>query len=277
MIYRLVLFLALTAATGLADLDYSFETRAQPRPLHIHVLRLDLTRGHHALDVVFAPDPDGEGPAEAQLETPAALAQQPDIVAAINANAFGVVPPPPANQRSSWRVGLPVDIISWAKNDREERSRPQPAYWCFWLDPAGRAHVGNLTEPVPARLAVAGFGPLIVDGKIVDRSAEPLHPRTAIGTDPTGQTIYMVVVDGRQPGTSEGMSTGELAELMAELGCHAAINLDGGGSSILFHADEAGRLRMANRPSDPGTRPIPLLLVVRKLAPPPPASTIPAP
>jgi exopolysaccharide biosynthesis protein len=111
----------------------------------------------------------------------------------------------------------------------------------------------------------------------VDRSVEPLHPRTAIGTDPTGRQIYMVVVDGRQPGTSEGMATGELAERMAQLGCHAAINLDGGGTSILFHADESGRLRIANRPADPATRPTPLLLVVRKLASPPPAPTIPAP
>ncbi len=40
-------------------------------------------------------------------------------------------------------------------------------------------------------------------------------------------------MDGRQPETSVGMSMPELTDLMLELGCVSAINLDGGGSTTM--------------------------------------------
>ena len=56
------------------------------------------------------------------------------------------------------------------------------------------------------------------------------HPRTAMGID-ENNNVYMVVVDGRQPGYSDGMLINELGELMKFLGCSISINMDGGGSS----------------------------------------------
>ena len=194
------------------------------------------------------------------------MVNQPDIVAAINANSFGEVPAPPPGTHPDWRVHLPVDIGGWAKNTREQRSLPQPGFWNFWIDPDNRPHIGDLKEPVPdARLAIAGFNPLVVDGKNVNPEDGQRHPRTAIGFDEAGKTLVMVVVDGRQRGFSEGMSSHELAGLMQELGCHNAINLDGGGTSIMF-ATDAGHLKIVNSPSQDGTRPTPVMLVVRKLA-----------
>ena len=55
----------------------------------------------------------------------------------------------------------------------------------------------------------------------------------------------------------------ELGTLMKELGCWNAINLDGGGSSIMLLATDGKTLRIMNRPSDAGTRPIPVMLAVR--------------
>lgn len=215
---------------------------------------------------MLAQDPDGDGPVEAILVKPITLANQPGVVAAINGNAFAHQPPLPPGQKPEWREGTPVDIVGWAKNGYEQRSRPQPGYWSFWLDGTGRARIGNLAEPVEARLAIAGFGALVVDGIVVAGRNGELHPRTAIGIDRTGQQIVMVVVDGRQRGFSEGVSTFELAELMIELGCHDAINLDGGGTSAMLRADNAGRLRVVNSPAYTGTRPTPVLLVVRHRA-----------
>ena len=84
-----------------------------------------------------------------------------------------------------------------------------------------------------------------------------------------GRTLYLVVVDGRQSGYSEGMSTGELAAYMLELGCRQAINLDGGGSSIMLAADGKGGYRTLNDPSTKVdgksvARPIPVGLAIRK-------------
>ena len=59
------------------------------------------------------------------------------------------------------------------------------------------------------------------------------HPRSVIGKDSRG-AIWLIVVDGRAPGQSEGMSIMETAALCWKLGLTDALNLDGGGSSTLW-------------------------------------------
>lgn len=58
------------------------------------------------------------------------------------------------------------------------------------------------------------------------------YARTAVGILPNGHWLF-VVVDGHQPRRSKGMTMKELAELMTDLGCVEALNLDGGGSSTM--------------------------------------------
>ena len=71
------------------------------------------------------------------------------------------------------------------------------------------------------------------------------HPRSAMGYDRKGN-IYLIVIDGRHPGAAEGTSIYETALICSFLNLEDAINLDGGGSSTLWH-DEEGVL---NHPSD---------------------------
>lgn len=59
------------------------------------------------------------------------------------------------------------------------------------------------------------------------------HPRTAIGINKNKNWI-LVVVEGRQPDRSNGLSLPELAEYMKTLGCTDAINLGGGGDSEMI-------------------------------------------
>lgn len=89
------------------------------------------------------------------------------------------------------------------------------------------------------------------------------HPRTAIGTDESGN-IYMVVIDGRFKGQADGASIYETAFICHLLGMTNAINLDGGGSSALWSRQTG----VINHPSDnrkfdhEGQRPVPNLIVV---------------
>lgn len=69
------------------------------------------------------------------------------------------------------------------------------------------------------------------------------HPRTAVGVRADG-TLLLVAVDGRRPTESVGMSLSELTDLMLELGCVSALNLDGGGSTTMVVEE-----RIVNRPS----------------------------
>ena len=58
------------------------------------------------------------------------------------------------------------------------------------------------------------------------------NPRTAIGYYEPGHYCFMVV-DGRQKGYSRGATLAEMSQWFSEMGCMAAFNLDGGGSSLM--------------------------------------------
>ncbi|MCK6508160.1 phosphodiester glycosidase family protein, partial [Myxococcota bacterium] len=74
------------------------------------------------------------------------------------------------------------------------------------------------------------------------------NPRSAIGFEADGTTMWLVVVDGRS-GSAAGMTCSEMRALMLDLGCWSAGMLDGGGSSTLVIDGE-----VVNNPSDGGTR-----------------------
>jgi exopolysaccharide biosynthesis protein len=90
------------------------------------------------------------------------------------------------------------------------------------------------------------FGPgLLVDGSVAggldtyEAEANPRHPiqgsnpRTGIGVIDANHFVF-VVVDGRSPGYSKGVTLEEFAQIFRDLGCTTAYNLDGGGSSTLY-------------------------------------------
>ena len=58
------------------------------------------------------------------------------------------------------------------------------------------------------------------------------HPRTAIGVTAEGK-IILAVIYGRQAGREGGASITEIAQLMKSYGAVEAMNLDGGGSSMM--------------------------------------------
>ena len=59
------------------------------------------------------------------------------------------------------------------------------------------------------------------------------HPRTAAGLTRARDRLILVVVDGRQPGYSEGVAFEPLARWMQAAGAHDAVLFDGGGSTTL--------------------------------------------
>ena len=121
----------------------------------------------------------------------------------------------------------------------------------FYRD--GTAKVYDETSTTAAQLVADGvwntlsFGPAVVaDGEVVggiedvevdtnvgNHSIQGEQPRTAVGIIGTNHLVF-VVVDGRSPGYSAGVSMTGLAEIMQDLGATTAYNLDGGGSSTMY-------------------------------------------
>lgn len=83
--------------------------------------------------------------------------------------------------------------------------------------------------------AVGGGAVLIKDGTIVpefNHNITGKHPRTAIGISEDQKILYLTVVEGRNP-LSMGMDQKDLANFLLSVGAHNALNLDGGGSSVM--------------------------------------------
>ncbi len=92
-----------------------------------------------------------------------------------------------------------------------------------------------------ASVGIGGSPVLVADGvkritateELIDVNNAAREPRTAVGYLADGRTV-LLVVEGRNPGTAAGVTLDELADIMLQLGCREALNLDGGGSSALF-------------------------------------------
>jgi hypothetical protein len=126
-----------------------------------------------------------------------------------------------------------------------------------------------------APMAIGGGPTLIKNGKAAfsmkspppgtsnewrERSKYERHPRGAMGW--SASHIYLVIVDGRQPGLSAGMKLAELADFFASLGCTDAMNLDGGKSAQMWMSGQ-----IMNSPCQGEDTVANSLLVVRKAQP----------
>ena len=77
-------------------------------------------------------------------------------------------------------------------------------------------------------------------------------PRTALGYT-SDNVVWILAVDGRHKGV-QGMTYLEMASIFNALGCEAAVNLDGGGSTqMLVRNPQTEMIEMQNWPSDPHT------------------------
>ena len=101
----------------------------------------------------------------------------------------------------------------------------------------GTYTVAEILEKAP--LHCWQFGPALLDENgaplesfNISQELQVHHPRTAMGYYEPGHYCF-VVVDGRNPGYSDGAEMHTLAQIMADLGCRRAYNLDGGASSMM--------------------------------------------
>ena len=232
--------------TVMPGVVYERRCLQRPRPLVVHVLKVDL--GQPGVRVVATPSTPTEGHSQ-KARTTSEFLQEFCVQVAINASFF-----------EPWHAHGPLDYYPHAGNGcsptgltvagGQPYAPPRDGYSVFWVDGAGRPGIGQPGGPVAT--AVSCTPQIVREGQALPNltqiQGDRLHPRTAIGYDRSRRTLILVVVDGRQGGYSEGVTLGELANLMVEAGAWDAMNLDGGGSSTMVVEGAAGRPRILNRP-----------------------------
>ena len=111
---------------------------------------------------------------------------------------------------------------------------------------------------------ISGGPYLVKNGEVfVDMTAQKLgsiggrNPRSAIGYTADNNFI-LVAVDGRE-GSSIGMTLMELANFMKSIGCVNAMNLDGGGSTVMYVNGQ-----VVNKPQARGGIPLSNAIILSK-------------
>lgn len=143
-----------------------------------------------------------------------------------------------------------TDGLLWHKPIKDR------AYLCVYSNHLAQFFAGGnpATNHTGMAQIIGGSQLIVLDGKPVEfmsKFATNRNPRTVVGLDRTGTRMTLMVVDGRQPKLSIGMTLHELSDEMIRLGCDSAINLDGGGSTTLVYRDPATHQpKVVNSPSD---------------------------
>ena len=97
--------------------------------------------------------------------------------------------------------------------------------------------------------AITGYYPIVSNGVNIGAAAinsypdSAIHqdqPRTAFGVSQDSRYLYLMTIDGRQPGYSDGALDTETAYWIMQFGAWNAINMDGGGSTSMYMSDAAG-------------------------------------
>jgi len=95
--------------------------------------------------------------------------------------------------------------------------------------------------------AIWGRFDIMIDGKNLNREPGFGQPRTIMGINEPGNKLYLLVIDGRQPGYSMGLGLKEAANILEIFGASDAMACDQGGSSCMYVKSLGG---IINQPAD---------------------------
>ncbi len=223
--------------------EYIRDVRSSPRPMVIHVIKVDL-QAEGIRTLVTPGDPKAELPLEARSTSK--FLDGFNLQVAINGDGFE-----PWHSRAPWdyypHSGDPVDAIGLAASRGEVYSAEEKGHPTLYFSTSNKA---RFNQPFgKMHNAISGNVMLMRNGKALKNFVETgPQPRTAVAINQSGRYLILIVVDGRQPGFSMGTTLTELAEVVAYHGGHTAMNLDGGGSSALVVEGFLGQSDLLNSP-----------------------------
>lgn len=225
---------------------------SHPRPLRAWALRVDLT--DPGVELVVTPKvlvPDGF---ETLSATTLEFAAREKAQVAINGGPFEPL-------RAKGGEPMRINGLHLSRGELVSPANDRGDFAALLVTGANRPAIKpyplQADDVAAARNGLGGFQMVLAGGVNhmtgTGPADPPKHPRTAVGTSDGGRYLWLLVADGRQPGTSEGLTYAELGDWALSLGVTDLLNLDGGGSSTLVMDDEkTGAPQVVNAPVGKG-------------------------
>lgn len=178
-----------------------------------------------------------------------------DCIIAVNASGF-----PDANG-----VGCGSDVVGLCRSEEQDWGKYLSDYNTIAFDVDDNLLVGihSNWDKDKIRDAVQFNPALIINGvqNVQGTAGWGLQPRTAIGQREDG-TVFLLVIDGRQPGYSIGATMEDLVKEFQKYDVLNAAACDGGSSSIMGYKDK--EITKCSSPQK-GGRYLPNAFIVEKL------------
>jgi hypothetical protein len=245
-----------TARSLFEGVTYQRQVRNQPRALIFHVVTVDLTAP--GIGFLVSPSaPNGQSikgePLQNSADTVPGFLQRHRLQVAINGSFFF---PHYVHSPLSYypHVGDGASTMGVSISNGDRYSNAEEGWAALCVIHNRDIRITEQDCPTNTQQGIAGDiqfvkdGQLYQDGLVIlpDNDIKQM-PRSAIAINKDTSKLWMVVVDGRQPGYSEGVTLPELGDFLIELGADRALNLDGGGSSTLA-VDQQGQAALLNAP-----------------------------
>ena len=216
-----------------------------PRQNVVHVMAIDLKTVN--LEFLVTPSPNADNILCARVTSK--FLEEFKLHVAINGGYFSYLDATHDPAAYCPNGGDPVRISDYAASRGKIYSPKKTAQPIIYFGPRNQVTINK--EQGNVFNAISGDR-IVVDGSLVVKTlaANAPNPRTAIGINKNARWLTLMVVDGRQPGYSEGVTFPELAELLISYGVYTGVNMDGGGSSTMTIKGFDGKARVLNFPID---------------------------
>ncbi len=109
------------------------------------------------------------------------------------------------------------------------------------------AEVDTIYDPNNKYNAIWGRFDILVQNELILHENDNPYARTIMGTNKEGNLLYLMIVDGKRPDYSEGLTYENCAKILQALGAYNAMACDQGGSSCMYMEPMGG---IINRPAD---------------------------
>lgn len=144
---------------------------------------------------------------------------------AINGGPYNLYPPKP--------IGIAVQ-------NGQLLSEPTEKYSAFTIDFKNVPEIFQNQfdiNPTHMKVALGGFFTILKNGKNYGSFIDNKDSRTVIGISKEKDLIFLLVVEGEKHSKSNGLSYKECADLLLAINVENALQMDGGGSTSLYIAN----------------------------------------